>query len=88
MATIGTFKKTGTEYTGEIFTLSLQAKGGRALVRHLSSSVFEGCCGAAFRSLDRQLWAGLAATLVAIDCPVWAKLVVAPATRFASLGGE
>ena len=24
MATIGTFKKTGTEYTGEIFTLSLQ----------------------------------------------------------------
>ena len=27
MATIGTFKKTGTEYTGEIFTLSLQAKG-------------------------------------------------------------
>jgi uncharacterized protein (DUF736 family) len=29
MATIGTFKKTGTEYTGEIFTLSLQAKGVR-----------------------------------------------------------
>ena len=27
MATIGTFKKTGSEYTGEIFTLSLQAKG-------------------------------------------------------------
>ena len=29
MATIGTFKKTGTDYTGEIFTLSLQAKGVR-----------------------------------------------------------
>ena len=29
MATIGTFKKTGTEYTGEIVTLSVQAKGVR-----------------------------------------------------------
>ena len=29
MATIGTFKKTGNEYTGEIVTLSVQAKGGR-----------------------------------------------------------
>ena len=29
MATIGTFKKTGNDYTGEIFTLSLQAKGVR-----------------------------------------------------------
>ena len=29
MATIGTFKKTGTEYTGEIFTLTLQATGVR-----------------------------------------------------------
>ena len=27
MATIGTFKKTGNEYTGEIVTLSVQAKG-------------------------------------------------------------
>lgn len=26
MATIGNFKKTGTEYTGEIITLSVQAK--------------------------------------------------------------
>ena len=29
MATIGTFKKTGNEYTGEIVTLSVQAKGVR-----------------------------------------------------------
>lgn len=29
MATIGTFKKTGTEYVGEIVTLSVQAKGVR-----------------------------------------------------------
>jgi uncharacterized protein (DUF736 family) len=27
MATIGTFKKTGKDYTGEIVTLSVQAKG-------------------------------------------------------------
>ena len=37
MATIGTFKKTGNNYTGEIFTLSLQAKGVR-LVRDLRAS--------------------------------------------------
>ena len=37
IATIGTFKKTGTEYTGEIFTLSLQAKGVR-LVPDLRAS--------------------------------------------------
>ncbi len=37
MATIGTFKKTGSEYTGEIFTLSLQAKGVR-LVSDLRAS--------------------------------------------------
>lgn len=37
MATIGTFKKSGTEYTGEIFTLSLQAKGAR-LVPDLRAS--------------------------------------------------
>ena len=29
MATIGTFKKTGNEFTGEIVTLSVQAKGVR-----------------------------------------------------------
>lgn len=29
MATIGTFKKTGNEYVGEIVTLSVQAKGVR-----------------------------------------------------------
>ena len=29
MATIGTFKKTGNEYTGSITTLSVQAKGVR-----------------------------------------------------------
>ncbi|OWJ82357.1 hypothetical protein CDV52_14720 [Haematobacter missouriensis] len=29
MATIGTFKKTGNEYTGEIVALSVQAKGVR-----------------------------------------------------------
>ena len=29
MATIGTFKKAGSEYTGEIVTLSVQAKGVR-----------------------------------------------------------
>ena len=29
MATIGTFKKTGNEYTGEIVTLSLQTKNVR-----------------------------------------------------------
>jgi len=29
MATIGTFKKTGNDYTGEIVTLSVQAKGVR-----------------------------------------------------------
>ena len=37
MATIGTFKKTGTEYTGEIFTLSMQAKAVR-LVTDLRAS--------------------------------------------------
>ena len=31
MAIIGTFKKTGNEYTGEIFTLSVQAKGVRII---------------------------------------------------------
>jgi uncharacterized protein (DUF736 family) len=29
MATIGTFKKSGSEFQGEIFTLSVQAKGVR-----------------------------------------------------------
>lgn len=29
MATIGTFKKAGNEFTGEIVTLSVQAKGVR-----------------------------------------------------------
>ncbi|MBP9950302.1 MAG: DUF736 domain-containing protein [Cypionkella sp.] len=29
MATIGTFKKTGNDYTGEVFTFSVQAKGVR-----------------------------------------------------------
>ena len=29
MATIGTFKKSGSEYTGEIVTLSVQAKNVR-----------------------------------------------------------
>lgn len=29
MATIGTFKKSGTEYTGEIVTLNVQAKNVR-----------------------------------------------------------
>ena len=29
MATIGTFKKTGSEYVGEIVTLSVQAKAVR-----------------------------------------------------------
>ncbi len=29
MATIGTFKKSGNDYTGEIVTLSVQAKGVR-----------------------------------------------------------
>ncbi len=29
MATIGTFKKTGNDYTGSITTLSVQAKGVR-----------------------------------------------------------
>jgi len=31
MATIGTFKKTGNELTGEIVTLSLQAKNVRVV---------------------------------------------------------
>ncbi|WBU64667.1 DUF736 domain-containing protein [Paracoccus aerodenitrificans] len=31
MATIGTFKKTGNEFTGEIVTLSVQAKGVRII---------------------------------------------------------
>ena len=31
MATIGTFKKTGNEFTGEIGTLSVQAKGVRII---------------------------------------------------------
>jgi uncharacterized protein (DUF736 family) len=29
MATIGTFKKTGNDYSGDIFTFSVQAKGVR-----------------------------------------------------------
>ncbi|MEM7670666.1 MAG: hypothetical protein AAF317_16275, partial [Pseudomonadota bacterium] len=33
MATIGTFKKSGTEYTGEIVTLSVQAKAVRIVHR-------------------------------------------------------
>ena len=37
MATIGTFKKTGNEFTGEIVTLSVQAKGVR-IVPDLKSS--------------------------------------------------
>lgn len=32
MATIATFKTTDTEYTGEIFILSLQAKGVRLVI--------------------------------------------------------
>ncbi|MVA64239.1 DUF736 family protein [Agrobacterium vitis] len=31
MATIGTFKKTGNEFTGEIVTLSVQAKNVRII---------------------------------------------------------
>ena len=31
MATIGTFKKTGAEFVGEIVTLSVQAKGVRVV---------------------------------------------------------
>jgi len=33
MATIGTFKKSGNDYTGEIVTLSVQAKGVRIMTQ-------------------------------------------------------
>ncbi len=38
MATIGTFKKSGDEYTGEIVTLSVQAKGVRIVPEDNPSS--------------------------------------------------
>jgi uncharacterized protein (DUF736 family) len=38
MATIGTFKKSGNDYTGEIVTLSVQAKGVRIVPEASRSS--------------------------------------------------
>ena len=38
MATIGTFKKTGNEYTGAITTLSVQAKGVRIVPEETRSN--------------------------------------------------
>ena len=86
MATIGTFKKTGNDYTGEIFTLSLQAKGVR-LVPDLRASgenapshrvlVGRAEIGAAWskRSNEGRDYLGLKLDDPSFPAPIYASLV-------------
>ncbi|SMH43424.1 DUF736 domain-containing protein [Azospirillum agricola] len=87
MATIGTFKKTGTnDYTGEIITLSVQAKNvrivpeGRATGENTPSHrIFIGRVeiGAAWskRSAEGRDYLGLKLDDPSFNAPIYANLV-------------
>jgi uncharacterized protein (DUF736 family) len=72
MATIGTFKKTGNDYTGEIFTLSLQAKG----VRLVPDLVGRAEIGAAWtkKSNEGREYLGLKLDDPSFAAPIYANL--------------
>lgn len=92
MATIGTFKKTGNDYTGSITTLSVQAKGvrivpeeNRANDNAPSHRVFVGKAeiGAAWtkRSNEGRDYLGLKLDDPSFTAPIYANL-------FEEEGGE
>lgn len=85
MATIGTFKKTGNEYTGSITTLSVQAKGVRIVPEETRSNdnapshrVFVGKAeiGAAWtkRSNEGRDYLGLKLDDPSFNDPIYANL--------------
>ena len=85
MANIGTFKKSGNEYTGEIATLSLQAKGVRIVPEESRSNenapshrVFVGRIeiGAAWtkRSNEGRDYLGLKLDDPSFTAPIFANL--------------
>jgi uncharacterized protein (DUF736 family) len=85
MATIGTFKKSGNEFTGEIVTLSVQAKGvrivpeaNRANENAPSHRVFVGKAeiGAAWekRSNEGRDYLGLKLDDPSFTAPIYANL--------------
>ena len=92
MATIGTFKKTGASYTGDITTLSVQAKNVRIAAEEARSNdsapthrVFVGKAeiGAAWtkRSNEGRDYLGLKLDDSSITAPIYANL-------FEDEGGE
>ncbi|MBA3895951.1 MAG: DUF736 domain-containing protein [Sphingomonadaceae bacterium] len=85
MATIGTFKKSGDEYTGEIVTLSVQARGVRIVPEANRSSdnapshrvmVGRAEIGAAWakRSNDNRDYLGLKLDDPSFNAPIYANL--------------
>ena len=85
MATIGTFKKSGSEYTGEIVTLSVQAKNVRIVPEQTRSGdnapshrVFVGRAeiGAAWekRSNEGREYLGLKLDDPSFTAPIYANL--------------
>ncbi|MCK0166238.1 DUF736 domain-containing protein [Jannaschia sp. S6380] len=85
MATIGTFKKSGTEYTGEIVTLSVQAKAVRIVPEDSRTSdnapshrVFVGRAeiGAAWSktSTEGRAYLGLKLDDPSFTAPIYANL--------------
>ncbi|WP_137931640.1 DUF736 domain-containing protein [Mesorhizobium comanense] len=85
MATIGTFKKTGNNYTGEIVTLSVQAKNVRIVPEETRSNdnapshrVFAGKAeiGAAWskRSNEGRDYLGLKLDDPSFTAPIFANL--------------
>jgi uncharacterized protein (DUF736 family) len=85
MATIGTFKKTGNEYTGAITTLSVQAKGVRIVPEENRSNdnapshrVFVGKAeiGAAWtkRSTEGRDYLGVKLDDPSFTAPIYANL--------------
>lgn len=85
MATIGTFKKSGDEYTGEIVTLSVQARGVRIVPEANRSSdnapshrvmVGRAEIGAAWakRSNDNRGYLGLKLDDPSFNAPIYANL--------------
>jgi uncharacterized protein (DUF736 family) len=86
MATIGSFKKSGNEYTGEILTLALQAKNVRIVPEPNRSNdnapshrVFVGGAevGAGWekRSNERRDYLGLKLDDPSFPAPIYANLV-------------
>ena len=88
MATIGTFKKSGSEYTGEIVTLSVQAKNVRIVPEQTRSGdnapshrVYVGRAeiGAAWakRSNEGRDYLGLKLDDPSFNSPIYANLCTA-----------